>query len=63
MKIEDLYEDIKDGTKLLVLLQILSGERLVSEYYFKTILKKRLNNLDVKTTYVFSFIKNSLNTY
>lgn len=39
MKIEDLYEDIKDGTKLILLLQILSGERLVSEYYLRAILK------------------------
>jgi len=31
MKIDDLYEDIKDGTKLIVLLQILSGERLHGE--------------------------------
>lgn len=30
LQIKDLFEDIQDGTKLIALLQILSGERLVS---------------------------------
>merc|ERR1739838_552142 len=31
LKMNDLFEDIKDGTKFLILLQILSGERLNGE--------------------------------
>nr|XP_039255183.1 nesprin-1-like [Styela clava] len=31
LEVNDLYEDIRDGTKLIALLQILSGERLVTE--------------------------------
>lgn len=30
LKIDDLIEDLKDGTKLLALLEVLSGERLVN---------------------------------
>ncbi len=31
MKIEDLIDDLKDGTRLLALLEVLSGERLPTE--------------------------------
>lgn len=31
LRIDDLIEDLKDGTKLLALLEVLSGEKLVSE--------------------------------
>jgi len=30
LRIDDLIEDLKDGTKLLALLEVLSGEKLVS---------------------------------
>ena len=30
-KIEDLYEDFKDGSKLLLLLELLTDEKLVCE--------------------------------
>lgn len=30
LEINDLFEDIKDGVKLLALLEVLSGQRLVS---------------------------------
>jgi hypothetical protein len=30
MKVENLFEDIKDGVYLLSLLEVLSGEKLVS---------------------------------
>ncbi len=30
MKVEDLFESIKDGVMLLSLLEVLSGEKLVS---------------------------------
>jgi hypothetical protein len=30
LRIDDLIDDLKDGTKLLALLEVLSGERLVS---------------------------------
>jgi hypothetical protein len=30
MKVENLFEDIKDGVCLLSLLEVLSGEKLVS---------------------------------
>lgn len=30
MKVENLFEEIKDGTVLLSLLEVLSGEKLVS---------------------------------
>ena len=31
LRVEDLFEDIKDGTKLISLLEVLSGEKLVSK--------------------------------
>lgn len=30
LRVEDLIEDLKDGTRLLALLEVLSGEKLVS---------------------------------
>lgn len=30
LEVNDLFEDIKDGVKLLALLEVLSGQRLVS---------------------------------
>jgi nesprin-1 len=30
LRIDDLIDDLKDGTKLLALLEVLSGEKLVS---------------------------------
>ena len=33
MKVEDLFEDIKDGVMLLSLLEVLSGEKLVSSVF------------------------------
>jgi hypothetical protein len=30
LRIDDLIDDLKDGTRLLALLEVLSGERLVS---------------------------------
>ena len=30
VKVEDLFEDFKDGVKLLCLLEVLSGEKIVS---------------------------------
>jgi hypothetical protein len=32
MRVEDLIDDLKDGTRLLALLEVLSGERLVIVY-------------------------------
>ena len=31
--VNDLYHDLQDGRKLIMLLEILSGERLVSTYF------------------------------
>lgn len=33
-RISDLYVDLRDGKQLIKLLEILSGERLVSDYAF-----------------------------
>lgn len=33
LEVNDLFEDIKDGVKLLALLEVLSGQRLVSCTY------------------------------
>lgn len=33
LEVNDLFEDIKDGVKLLALLEVLSGQRLVSSTY------------------------------
>lgn len=30
LRVDDLIEDLKDGTRLLALLEVLSGEKLVS---------------------------------
>lgn len=32
LEVNDLFEDIKDGVKLLALLEVLSGQRLVSSH-------------------------------
>ena len=32
LQVEDLYKDLQDGTKLLALLQILSGDKLVRRF-------------------------------
>lgn len=32
LEVNDLFEDIKDGVKLLALLEVLSGQRLVSKH-------------------------------
>jgi len=32
MRVEDLIDDLKDGTRLLALLEVLSGERLVKYF-------------------------------
>lgn len=34
LRIDDLIEDLKDGTRLLALLEVLSGEKLVMREYF-----------------------------
>ena len=34
MRIDDLIYDLRDGTKLLALLEVLSGEKLVSYLFF-----------------------------
>lgn len=34
LEVNDLFEDIKDGVKLLALLEVLSGQRLVSSMDF-----------------------------
>lgn len=31
-RVEDLYEDLRDGVTLIVLLEILSGDKIVSIY-------------------------------
>lgn len=36
LEVNDLFEDIKDGVKLLALLEVLSGQRLVSSTYLCT---------------------------
>lgn len=33
LRVDDLIEDLKDGTRLLALLEVLSGEKLVSSYF------------------------------
>lgn len=33
LEVNDLFEDIKDGVKLLALLEVLSGQRLVSSLH------------------------------
>lgn len=33
LEVNDLFEDIKDGVKLLALLEVLSGQRLVRSTY------------------------------
>lgn len=40
LRIENLIEDLKDGTRLLALLEVLSGERLVSNLLVKNYHKK-----------------------
>lgn len=34
LEVNDLFEDIKDGVKLLALLEVLSGQRLVNTLFF-----------------------------
>lgn len=39
LHINDLIEDLKDGTRLLALLEVLSGEKLVMKYLIRYYLK------------------------
>lgn len=41
-RITDLYTDLRDGRMLIKLLEVLSGERLVSTFGGKAVLKKQV---------------------
>lgn len=43
LRIDDLIHDLKDGTKLLALLEVLSGEKLVCDMRHITIVKQSSN--------------------
>lgn len=45
LRIDDLIEDLKDGTRLLALLEVLSGEKLVIKKREKRVRAVRISKL------------------
>lgn len=45
LRIDDLIHDLRDGTKLLALLEVLSGEKLVIEVFLKVRRSKQLEKI------------------
>ena len=59
-RVEELFEDIKDGVKLLCLLEVLSGETLVS-YHLLSVISllsiRTVRGLTNPNSYIFYYIQ------